>query len=937
MQKIIKICTLLSVMVIVVANRTSAQTVSDSTIHLSFDQINDKDSIHAISTVNVSGLIGKNYATNSLDNLQSFVAGYTGNVWGQSALVLVDGIPRNSSDVRLVEVESIKILKGGDGLTLYGSRGAKGVILITTKRGAINPITIDVRANTGVYVPKEYPEYLNAVNYMTLYNEADRNDGIGEKYSAEQIYNTSIGSNPYKYPDINFFSSKYLKKSYFKSDLTTEISGGNARARYYTNIGLAYNNDIINYGDQKKNNDVGINLRANVDMNLSKWLSVSTDAVANMSNNYTGRGDFWGASATMRPNWFSPLIPVSMLDAPNTGLQAIVDNSSHLIDGQYLLGGTSTDQTNAFADMLAAGYVKTKRRTFMFDLKARADLGAILSGLSFNTAYSMDYVDVYSEGYNTPYAVYEPQWSTFDGKDIIKGLTKFNNDKSSTNEYIGETSYSQTTSFRGQFDYINTFAQRHNVTASLMGWGYKTRNSSDVDHGGSEYQPILNTNAGLQAGYNYAHKYYFDFTGALIHSAKLAPGHRNGFSPSLSLGWRISDEEFFKNHVSFIDNLKLTVAFSDLKQDLDISDYYMYQGYYDNKGGWYQWRDRVAGGWTTGSKRGENLDLTFIDRREYRVGLDASLFNSLITLNANYFLQNTNGLLTQGASTLFPSYFSNWDFSFLPYLNYNNDRRKGADFSLNFNQKIGQIKASLGLNGMFFSSQATRRDEIYDDGYQNRAGMPLDGYWGYVSEGFFESQDDIDSHATQTFGTVKPGDLKYKDVNSDGVIDTRDQVYLGHNGWAAPPFSFGVNLTLKWKNLTLFVLGSGNTGAVGFKNSTYYWVNGAGKYSEVVNGRWTEATKNSATYPRLTTTGGDNNYRNSTFWMYKTDRFNLSRVQLTYDFNGKLLENSIIHGLSVYFKGDNLLVLSKEHKMMETNIGTEPQYRFYNFGFKISF
>lgn len=937
MQKIIKICTLLFVISIVAKTHASAQNSLDSIIHLQNEVVNDLDSLGGTGTVDVKNIITKGYGTYSLDNLQSFVGGYNGNIWGQAGLVLVDGVPRDASYVRMVEVQSVKVLKSGDAVALYGSNGAKGVILITTKKGQISPIRIDVRANSGLYVPKYYPKYLGAADYMTLYNEASKNDGIAEKYTQEQIYNTSVGVNPYKYPDIGFFNSKYLKKSYNKSDLTAEVYGGSESARYYTNIGLAYNNDILRYGYANKNNNVAMNLRANVDMNLSKWLSVSTSAVANFNNNYDGRGDFWGASATLRPNWFSPLIPLDMLDLDNPNLQMIVDNSNHLIDGKYLLGGTSTDQTNAFSDMLAAGYVKTKTRTFMFDVNAKADLGTMLKGLSFNAAYSMDYNDIYAEGYKLDYAVYEPQWTTYDGKDIIGGLTKYNNDKNSTNEYIGQTTYSQTSSMRAQFDYVNKFGKVNNVSATLLGWGYKTRYSNDEGHGGSTYQPTINTNLGLQMGYDYAQRYYFNFAGSMIHSAKLAPGHRNGFSPSFTLGWKISDEDFFKNSINFINYLKITAAYSDLKQDLDISDYYLYQGAFNNEGGWYQWRDGVAGGWTTGSTRGENLDLTFIDRKEYRVGLDAGLFNNMITLDANYFVQNTNGLLTQGASTLFPSYFSNWDFSFLPYLNYNEDRRSGLDFSVKVNKKIGNVYTSLGFSGLIYASQAMHRDEIYDNSYQDRAGRPLDAYWGYISEGFFQNEDEISSHATQSFGTVKPGDIKYKDVNNDGVIDSRDQVDLGHNGWAAAPFTFGLNLTLKWKNLTLFVLGSGNSGAIGFKNSSYYWVNGAAKYSDVVWGRWTEATKNTATYPRLTTTASSNNFQNSTFWLYKTNRFNLSRVQLTYDFDKSVFKQGFVRGLSVYFKGDDLLVFSKEHKMMETNIGSAPQYRFYNFGFKISF
>jgi TonB-linked SusC/RagA family outer membrane protein len=772
---------------------------------------------------------------------------------------------------------------------------------------------------------------------MYLYNEACRNDGISEKYSQSVIYNTASGTNPYRYPNIDFFSSDYLKDTYNKSDITGEISGGNDRTRYYSNFGVSYNNSLMKYGEQKKNNDLRYNIRANVDMDLTDWLKASADAVAIFSDNYRGRGDFWGTSATLRPNWFSPLIPVDMIDTYNSSLQTIVDNSNHLIDGKYLLGGNSTDQTNAFADMLAAGYIKNKNRTFMFNVGVDANLGSILKGLSFKTSYSVDYTDAYSEAWKVDYAVYEPKWSTMNGEDMIVGLTKYNDDTNSTSEYIGNTSYAQTMTFSSQFNYNRAFAEKHNVSATLIGWGFQTQNSSDANHDGSSYHRVSNANLGFQAVYNYKHKYYFDFTGAVVHSAKLPEGNRNAFSPTVTLGWRISDESFFRNNFSFVEDLKLTASYANLHQDIDISDYYMYKGYFDNKGGWYQWRDGAAGGWTTSSERGGNPELTFIQREEYRAGLEASLFKKMISLNANYFSQYTNGLLTQGSSTIYPSYFNNWDFSYLPYLNYNNDKRTGVDFSLNLNKKIGQVESSLGFSGMYIATEAVRRDEVYQDAYQNRAGKPLDAYWGYISEGFFTDLTDIDNHATQSFGSVQPGDLKYKDVNNDDVIDSKDQVNLGHNGWAASPFTFGVNITLKWKGLTLFAMGTGSTGAIGFKNSSYYWVKGSSKYSDVVWGRWTEETQNTATYPRLTTTNNSNNFQNSTFWMYKTNRFDLSKVQITYDLPENTLKDLFVHALSVYFSGESLLTISNERKLMETNIGSAPQFRFFNVGIKASF
>lgn len=935
-----------------------AQEKKDSVVRMGFQTVAKQDVIVPVSTVDVPEIINKGYGTYSLDNLGSFVGGYTGNIWGQAPQVLVDGIPRRASDIRLAEVQSITVLKGASAVALYGSSGAKGVILITTKRGSVKPMQIDVRLNTGVFVPKSYPKYLNAADYMTYYDQALTNDGIAitqaNGYLTDVISATRSGTSPYRYPDINLLSSDYLKKAYVKSDMTTEISGGNESAKYYTNIGMSYNNNLVKFGEWNNNSDFMLNIRGNVDMKLNKWLTASVDAVAMNTSSYTGRGDFWGATASIPANFsrYSPYIPIDAFD-PNSStlisMQNIAKTSNHLIDGKYLLGAVSNAQTNVLSDMLAAGYIRTKSTTLMYNIGLNADLGSILKGLTFKAVTSMDYTSIYSEAYQLPYATYQATWGTANGQDVVSSLTQFNSDKNSTNENVGQSAYTQTISFRSQFGYQNTFANDHNVTAMLLGWGYTSQFSSDANNnGGSTYQPVKFSNLGFQAGYNYKRKYYVDFSSALSHSNKLPTEKRNGFSPTVSLGWRISDEKFFKNNISFINDLKIKSSYSSINQDLDITgtrpggaspDYYLYQGFYGNTatlGGFYTWRDGAAGGRTTLSGAADNPDLAFVKRNEFSIGIDGSLFKNAVSFDVNYFSQITDGLLTRG-STIFPSYFAG-SGDFRPYLNYNKDKRSGVDFSVNLNEKIGQVLYSLGVSGMFYRSEALRRDETPAESYLARAGAPLDANFGYISDGFFQSQADIASSPRQTFGgTLMPGDLKYKDVNNDGVIDGKDQVNLGHNGFAASPFSYGLNLTVKWKHLTLFALGSGTSGAIGFKNSSYYWVNGSSKYSNVVLDSWTPATSATATYPRLTTTSGANNFQNSTFWMYKINRFNLNRVQVTYDFDSKMFRKSFVHGLSVYVLGDNLLVLSKERELMETNIGSAPQTRFYNVGVKTSF
>lgn len=608
-----------------------AEEHEDSIVNVAFGKMAYEDVNNAFATVKTSTLSKILNDQSSLIGLQGMVGGYNGNIWNQSALVLVDGVPREASLVRASEVESVTVLKDAASVALYGSCGAKGVILITTKRGKNEPMHIDFRGTTGINVPKIYPKYLDAASYMTLYNEACRNDGISEKYDAATIYNTASGKNPYRYPDVNYYDSEYLRDFYFNANMTGEIYGGNEKTHYYVNLGMEDNNTLLKYGENKGGNTSRFNVRGNVDMTLTKWLKASTDATMIIGDTYSGRGSFWSEASTLRPNWFSALLPVSMMDTNVSQIQEYIQNSNHLINGEYLLGAISTNTTNALASLLTEGYTRSKNRQFMFDVVLNADLSSITRGLSFKTTFSVDYLATYSEAFKESYATYEPTWSNVNGEDIIVALKQYNKDESSTNEYVGESTYDQTMLFSVQFDYNRTFETLHNVSATLLGWGYQQQYSGDSGHSSSDYHRTSNVNLGLRAAYNYNHKYYAEFNGAVIHSAKLAEGHRNAFSPSVTLAWRMNKENWLKD-INFIDDLKLSASFANLHQDLDISDYYMYKGYFTDKGGWYQWHDSYAGGNTTGSVRGENLDLTFITRKEFRVGIDATLFNKLLTI-----------------------------------------------------------------------------------------------------------------------------------------------------------------------------------------------------------------------------------------------------------------------------------------------------------------
>lgn len=886
-----------------------------------------------VSHVNMAEILEKNYITSPLDNMEAFVGGFNGNLWGMDEyLLLVDGVPRDVGSVMPTEIDQITFLKGAAALALYGSRAAKGAILITTKRGIEGTRTVNVRANTGIFVPKRYPKYLGSAEYMTLYNEARVNDGLSELYSDEDIYNHASGSNPYRYPDVDYYSPEYLKDFYSRSDATVEIKGGNERTKYYTNIGYWKEGSLLNFGLGKNSKNERVNIRGNVDMKLNHFLTAYVDAAAVY---YSGKGvstDYWSETATLRPNRYTPLIPISMIEESDVESQNFVTNSNHLIDGKYLLGGTQLDQTNPIADIYAGGTSTYSNRQFQFNTGVNADLKGVLKGLSFSSQFGIDYSATYNLAFNSEYATFEPTWNNYAGIDQISSLTKYGQDASSGEQSVSGSQFRQTFSFTGLLNYQNRINDDHNVTAMFVAGGFQQAVSA-------EYHRTSNANLGLHLGYDYKNKYMVDFNGALVHSAKMPEANRQSFSPTISLGWRISDEDFMASS-SVVNDLKLSVSAGYLHTDLDVPGYFLYEVSWDHNGGaWYTWRDGLQNT-SADSRRAANPDMKLPRREEISVGLDASLWNNLVTVNASFFRTQMKGIVVQNEA-LYPSYFETGypESSFLPWVNYDNDQRTGFDFNVNLNKRMGEVDITLGLSGTYYTTKASKRAEIVEDEYQRRQGKPLDAIWGLEALGFFADQSDIDNSSNQAAiggsrQELMPGDIKYKDQNGDGLINDQDQIYLGR--WNAP-LTAGIHLTARWRNFTFFALGVARTGGQAMKSNDYFWVNGEDKYSEVVRGRWTEATQATATYPRLTTQNGSNNFRNSDFWLYSTDRFDLAKVQVSYTFPQTVIPGDFFKQLGVYLNGSNLLTIAPNREILELNFGSAPQTRFFNLGVSAQF
>ena len=939
-------------------------TVVKKKVHVAFRDKDADQLLGGISYVDMEELQKKDYTMGSLEDMYALVGGWNGNsLWGMDndrldtndndnlPLVIIDGVKRPSNNVLPSEIEQITFLKGAQAVVLYGAKGAKGAILITTKRGTVDGLQIKANANTGWHVAKEFPEYLGSAEYMTLYREALMNDGLAipEKYSQQNIYNHASGVNPYRYPNVNYYSDEYVRKAYNRSEGTLEIQGGGSRAHFYTNINYYRYEDLINFGPAKDNYTDRFSVRGNVDIVINKVIKGWANASATFYNANRNKGDFWGEAATMRPNFpenAAPLIPISMVDPNASKALAILGKSLNLLDGEYFPGGTKATQTNAIADTYFGGKTKAVSRQFQFDAGIIYDMSKFVKGLSFRTLFSIDYAANYSLSYDNKYAVFIPTWSNYNSQDVIVGLTQQNDEIVTGHMAMSDTKYRQTITWNGHFDYDHTFGGKHHVTGMLLANMFTTTASGT-------YHRYANANLGLQAGYDYMGRYFADVSLAGVHSARLPEGHREAISPSFTIGWNLARENFMKD--SFVDDLLISASYSNLNEDIDIymgdsntKYYYLYDALWSTGGSGFSWNEGVSTD-RTFSTAGSNPSLDFIHRKEWSVSLRASLFNKLISANLTFFNTDMDGFITQNP-TIFPSHLQGGlsGSSFKPAINNNIQNRKGLDFSVTFQKQIGKVHTTLGVVGTWLTTKNKKYDELVEYDYQHREGRPLDAIWGYKCLGFYTEDDfvrDADGYLTSTLkngvkpmigGTIQPGDLKYEDVNGDGRLDSKDQVEIGKSGLYGAPLTLGVNLTLKYKNFTLFVLGNGQFGAKGLKNGSYYYMSGDAKYSINALGRWTPETAATATHPRLTTLSHANNAASSTFWLYSTNRFNLRKVQLTYDFPKDLFQGKWVKELSIYVNGNDLLTFAKERKLMETSVGYAPQTRFYNLGVKVT-
>ena len=891
--------------------------------------------VAGIISVQSSGEPGYDNSTFTIRGIGTF----TGNT---SPLVIVDGVQRDDvnstyggayNNIDPEDIVSISLLKDASATAVYGAKGANGVMIITTKRGSVGKPKISIKAETGFTNFTKVPEMLSGVDYMMLYNESRRNSGLSEVYSREQILKTESGLDPYLYPNVDWIDKIYKNVSSV-SNVNLNISGGSDLVQYY--LSASFYNQGGQYNVKKENGyDPNLNykrydFRSNVDVNITKTTLLQMNLSAIMTDSrYPGiaSNKLWYEAFSTSPVAFPVRYP----------------------DGRWA-GPPANAGSNPMNEVQNSGYTDTFRPALQSVFTVNQKLDFITKGLS---AYARFSFDSYSE-FNNKRTGGVDLWYTNQrdgngelvfGKPIKEGSDELYYEHSDTGERVIYT--------EANISYDRTFGH-HNVNGMVL---YNMRNRM-IATAGSAIASIPYRNQAIAArfGYGYKERYLAEVNGSYTGSENFAPGHRFGFFPAASVGWVISNEPFFKNMTRTVDLLKLRASYGIVGNDNigGTGDRFAYftqfgsgnsYGFGPNGNLVYGIRETLLG----------SDKLTWEKSYKTNIGLEMMLWGKL-NLTLDYYWERRKDILIQRSSL--PS-MAGFDASI--YANMGEMDNKGVDANLEYQTRIGN-KVGLRLFGnlTYSKNKIVFRDEpAMQYAYQKSEGTRYGEFYGYIAEGYFQSEEEIKKSPRQ-MRELAPGDIKYKDLNDDGVIDANDQCYLGKSWF--PSWSYGMGFNINYHNFDLALFfqgvsdvsimanggsidtGNGDWGAsgVGIVPFTGMGLNPSNVITKALD-RWTaDNPRADAWYPRMTAnaTTNDNNYVNSTHWLKDGSYLRLKQASLGYTLENKKLMDKGIEYLYFYLSGQNLLTFSK-FKLWDPELGSNgakyPLSRMVTLGMRVSF
>ena len=827
-------------------------------------------------------------------------------------LILVDGIERDITGITPEEVESVTILKDAAAVALYGYKATNGAVNIITKRGKYESRSIKVTYDHLFNSLANKPKFVDGYTYGQAINEARVNDGLTPRYSNQELNALRDGTKPYLYPNVNWVDETFRDNA-MTNKYNVEFTGGAKNFKYYTMLDLISDKGFVkspneNEGYSTQDKYVKGNLRMNLDINLTPTTDVRVNLLGMLQETSRpgSQADLWDMVYTVP----SAAFPIK----DENGVWA----------GSDVWAGTS----NPVAQSIGAAYYKNHVRSLFFDVTLKQDLSAWLKGLNASVRVGYDNTSNIYENHSKTYvySVNAPSWADGDAEPTVKSA-RYGSD-STMGTAAAVSTFSRRFHFDGGFSYENTFGL-HSIYSQLK-WDYEFEDPAGLNN------TIYRQNFTWWTHYGYNSRYFVDLALVESGSSRLAPSTKWAFSPTLSAAWVISKESFMQD-ANWVNLLKLRASAGIINADYlpgdNVWTYYAQQyatsgGTYPFDSGWNSDFGRTYLGQMATANPGHEKAY------KYNVGIDAKLFDAL-DVTFDLWKQHRTDIWVSAAGKY--SAVLGMD---APYENAGIVDAHGLELGLDFNKTFGQVMFNLGGNFMLTKSKIKEQLEeprLYDNLVQT--GNPVGQIYGLEAIGFFSSEADIAASPTQTFSTVKPGDIKYRDVNGDNIIDANDKVAIGHST-TCPEIFYNFHIGAEWKGLGFYAMfqGTGRYSAVLNTKSMYWPLVGNTNISQYAyDNRWTAENQN-AKFPRLSSESNANNYQTSTLWLADRSFLKLRNLEVYYNLPKSLLEaTKIVNGAKLYVRGVDLFCFDHLDENDPEAYGINPLTKSIALGLSVTF
>ena len=866
-----------------------------------------------------------------------------------SPLVLVDGVERSFNDIDPEDIESLTTLKDASATAVYGVRGANGVILIKTKPGKVGKPTVSADYYESFTRFTKMVDLADGITYMNAANEAMRNDGIATKYTEDQIRNTIAGKDPYLYPNVDWLKEIFNDWGHNRR-VNVNVRGGSEKVAYYASVSYfnetgmtVTDKNIDTYDSKMKYSRYNFTTNLNIDVTPTTKVEIGAQG-------YLGEGNYPAISSA---DLYNAAMSISPVEYPKM----------FFVNGEAFVPGTSTNNNfnNPYSQATRRGYDNLTKNQIYSNLRVTQDLDMLTKGLKLTAMYAFDVyneIHVHQDRAESTYNFLDTSVPyDMNGQPILQRIYEGSNVLS----YKQETSGNKKTYLEASLNYDRTFNDDHRVSALFL----FNQQSKLLYPKGTLEDAIPYRMMGIagRATYSWKDRYFAEFNIGYNGAENFSPKHRFGTFPAFGVGWVVSNEKFWQPLSKAVSFLK--IRYTDGKVgNSEVSDRrFMYLDQMKENGDYGYKFGPNGTKWSGYETVNMAVDLIWEESRKQDLGIDLKLFNDDLSIVFDLFKERRENILLKREHSI-PSFLGYNTFA--PYGNIGIIENKGFDGTIEYNKRINKDWVIALRGNVTFNKDKWIQGELPEQKYEwmNQYGHNINGVKGYVAEGLFtqaeiddmvrwESLSDANKAITpkpfaSQFGTVKAGDIKYKDLNNDGQIDAYDQTYISRGD--VPTTVYGFGFTVGWKDLSVGMMFQGVAGAERVLNGSsvnpFNGGGGSGNLYSNIGDRWTEENPDqNAFYPRLSygseTTSNINNFQKSTWWVRNMNFLRLKTLQISYNLPKPWVNKVHLKNAAVYVMGTNLFTLSR-FKLWDPELNTDngasyPNTTSYSVGINFTF